>query len=175
MPVTRKKTVPVDGASEALTQVDYAHHELHDGRAYVVYAAATIAISNTLVISVQTADSTRELHMVEQARSSGEANLVIREGATTTGGTLFTPVNRHRSSTNTPTTTAVRVDPTVSVPGSVIYESHFGAGNNRGGESRGTVEMVLKPNTTYTYTITSEASGNDCNLQLDWYEHVDRR
>ena len=119
-------------------------------------------------------------------RSSGEANICIWEGRTwdTNTGTRHPVYNRNRNSANTTTLledsngtfTAgnVNLNPDNPTSGTCIYDEHFGSGQSRGGATTGRNEFILKQNTTYAITITSEAASNDVELILDWYEHTNK-
>jgi hypothetical protein len=162
----------VDEHTGAISVVDYPHHELHAGKAFVVHAENTIASGASINITFTTPNTLRWLHAVPRARCSGEANLTINEGVTAASGTSFTPVNRNRNSAEAAGPTDVVITATVSDKGTEIFAEHFGAGQNRGGESRGTEEWLLKQNTKYSFIVLSEAASNDCELILDWYEHT---
>jgi hypothetical protein len=64
----------------------------------------------------------------------GDAELYIYEGATTTGGTLFTPVIRNRNYT-TASNVAIAMNPTVTGTGTLIDAQFLagGVGKKAGG------------------------------------------
>ena len=175
----------VDKSTAALQTIEYPHHEIHEGSAFVVSANETLASSGTIALSFHTGDTAKWSHMTYFARASGEANIQIIENPTITlgTGTAKLSINRNRNSAKTSlmqdSSTGAWVagsltqDATVA-GGTVICEEHFGSGQATGGSTVNRSEFMLKQDEDYVYLLTSEAAGNDCELILNWYEHTDK-
>ena len=185
------RTAVLDGMSDALQVIDYAHHEIHGGSSFHVqnYGAA-VASAASIRISFATPDGTKRAHMIFGFASAGGSHLTIAEGATwTTGtGTVAVPVNQLREAvpgasvlleddTDTPNWTAngVLIDATAVAAGTVLRDVYIFGSNKVGGEGDHGVEVILMPDQTYTISVTNdEATAKDLILHLDWYEHTDK-
>lgn len=163
------------GADAPLITVDVNHQRNHDGRAYMAWrlypAAAKLAAGASCDIVLAAAAGVRP-HMNIDALLMGDAEFYIYEGATTTGGTLFTPVNRNRNYT-TASNVAMAMNPTVNTTGTLI-DARFlpgGVGKKSGGGASESLEYVLKPLTNYLIRLTN-VNGTDHagHVVLEWYE-----
>ena len=176
--------IPKDSETGASIFIIYDDHELHEGNAFVANHEGTLADGATLILAFKTPTHTL-LHLLFAARASGEANVKLYEAPTydAFSGTTHPAYNRNRTSkkitaaidlsTNPISVGNITKDITNVAGGTVFYEEHFGAGKTTGGSSRGVQEFILKRDTVYVAILTSEAAGNDCELILDWNEHVD--
>jgi len=167
----------IDKSTHAQLTVAYPHHELHDGNAYLNCVSGVQNAGGELNIGFDTANGSTWTHIIPNSRASSEARFIIWEGATLSGDTVLTPMNRNRNSNNT-SINSLLLNPTVSgtspTSGIVICAKHFGAGRTVGGEERGVVEFVLKSGTTYLLSTISEAANNDLSMNINWYEHTDK-
>ncbi len=167
-----------DDKTGVITQLSFAHHEIHEGDAYQAHKEGTQNNSGVIQFMIQTPDTNKEFHILTPHRSSGESNFKILEGITyTSGGVAFVPVNKNRNSANTSDCEACLVgatgaDPIVYSDGENIWEEHLGSGQTRGGESRENEEIILKRNTIYLFEFESESASNDLWMGAIWYEHT---
>ena len=164
----------VDASTETLQNLDYAHHEVHEGNHYFIsgYELAA-ALNDTVEFTVQVPDSTTWPHMIFELFSSTGATFEMYEGATgVSGGSSVTPLNNNRNSANTSELTILK-NPTVTDSGSLIVDKLVGGERQSGSASREN-EIILKQNTTYHIVITSLANSNDISWVVDWYEHADK-
>ena len=169
---TTRSAMTVDRITNALETISVAHHEVHEGESFVYSGQKTLASGGTMRI-LFTPNSTSYPHLLILARSSAETNYKLWEGGTFSGGTAITAVyDRNRYTKNTKAST-LKTNPTITDTGTLIYESHFGSGNNTGGEDRGVHEWIFNTSTNYLVDITSEANSNDVSWALDWYEESD--
>lgn len=163
------------GADAPLITVDVNHQRNHDGRAYMAWrlypAAAKLAAGASCDIVLAAAAGVRP-HMTIDALLMGDAEFYIYEGATTTGGTLFTPVNRNRNYT-TASDVAIAMNPTVNTTGTLIDAQFLpgGVGKKSGGGASESLEYVFKPLTNYLIRLTN-VNGTDHagHVVLEWYE-----
>ena len=155
--------------------LDVNHLRLHEGRAfkaYRIYPAATqLANGASCNIAIAWASGVTP-HLLLDASCGGDAELYIYEGATVTGGTSFTAVNRQRV-INTASQSAILINPTVTSVGTEIDAEIVagGSGKKAGGAGTSALEMVLKPLTTYLFRLTNvSGSAQVAELILEWYE-----
>lgn len=163
--------------SDAVKSLVFPH-----GNSYVCVYAATKDTGEAIVIAFKTPDTSTRIRALVTGRGSGEAHLEVLEGATVVddSGSALPVFNRERNSENVSSVIdtsqnpdakgSAMADPTISDDGEMIYEDHFGAGNNTGGQSRDERVFVLMQDTQYAYRLTSEANNNDIQLIVNWCE-----
>lgn len=168
-----------DASTEAVEVIDYSHHEIHSGSHYLISGFETEDTAGTIIFGVTTPDTAKWSHMLFRMISTSQAEFQVHEGATIAGGSSATPINNNRNSSNTSVLTVVK-DPTISVAGDLIYSQSYGAagtgffGTDQGGFAKRDNEIILKQDTTYTFTITSRDDDNIISYLGEWYEHTDK-
>jgi hypothetical protein len=165
----------IAGSDKPFPVLDVNHLRLHEGRAfkaYRIYPSATkLADGASCNIAIAWADSVYA-HILMDASCGGNAELYMYEGATVSGGTSFTAVKRNRTSATT-SQSAILINPTVTVTGTEIDAEIVtgGAGKKSGGSGSGSLEIVLKPLTTYLFRLTNvSGAAQMAELFLEWYE-----
>ena len=168
-------TAVLDGSTEALTTIEYEHHEIHSGSSYLVKKFTDLGSAADVDYVISTSNSTSYAHMVFLSSTEAEATFTLFEDCTVANdGTNITAYNQNRTSTKTCTCFVSR-DSTVSVEGAVLFQAKSGSGKKSGGETRASQEIVLKPNKKYVYRISNDtASENWAAVELNFYEHTDR-
>jgi hypothetical protein len=176
-----------DRATNAQISIEYDHHEIHDGRSYFVDAYdADLDTSDVLIIAFKTPNTTRWLHVVAGADNTVAALFEVLEAPTITNGTGSdsTIYNSDRNSSNVsgvfnieaaPTAGKASINPTITANGTVLKQRVLGSGapaNKVGGQTRGTQEIILKPNTIYAFRLTGLADNGAANVELGWYELI---
>lgn len=177
----------VDLSTQALVNMPYDHHEVHDGDSYDAYVYdADLDGAEIISISFTTPNTTSYLHMVSSAQNSSTSLFEIGEGATVTAGsgTDRACYNRRRTSSNTsgikslaetPAVSKYTYNGTITNMGTTLYQAVVGTGRFGGGTAtRGTAELILKPNTVYSFRLTGIADNGVASIDLTWYEHEDR-
>lgn len=167
-----------DASTEALINIDHAHHKVHSGSHYKAgYQDTSMVASDTIELLFVTPDTTEWAHWKLVAQSTGEVVVAVYEGTTTSAnGTAITRWNRNRNSVNT-SSTLVYHTPTVTADGTKMVEKWIGSSGfreNSGGESRGDNEFILKQNTKYLVRLTAVSDDIKGAIGGDWYEHTDR-
>ncbi len=154
--------------------VDEDHQHVHEGITYhsnySTPDATPIADNASLDMWVSVpADLTP--NVVWGFFSGGMAQTYIYEAPTVSGeGTLVTPINRRRDSSNT-AGMVTRHTPTVSDVGTPLHDGDWqGSGRSGQDKSRATQELILKPRTTYLWRLTARANNIAATIELDWYE-----
>lgn len=168
-------TSALSGADAPLIVVDVNHQRNHDGRAFAAWrlypASAKLAAGASCDIVFAAGPGIRP-HLTIDAMLMGDAELYIYEGATSTGGTAFTPVNRNRNVT-TVSEVAMVINPTVTTTGTLLDAQFLpgGVGKKAGGGDTQSLELVLKPLTNYLVRMTNvNGADHPGHLQLEWYE-----
>ena len=188
---TSGRTAALDGMTDALQTVTYAHHEIHAGSTFHVQVYnGSLAAAGSVRISFKTPAGTKRAHMIFSFASAGGSHLTIAEGATwtTNTGTVVAPTNQKRAAspgasmlledkTATPGWTAngVLTGTTAVGAGTTLRNVYVFGSNKVGGEGSHSQEIILMPDQTYTISLTNdEATAKGVILHLDWYEHTDK-
>lgn len=103
---------------------------------------------------------------------AGDAMGYLYEGATVTGGTSITPINKNRASTTTSQGVAL-LNPTVSNTGTTILAQILigGSGKKASGGTVGGADLILKGLTTYLFRLTNvNGTAHAAEIILEWYE-----
>ena len=189
-------TWPIDGLTNALRTIDYAHHEIHSGSSFAAHFDNTTTSDDDhrSVIAFTTPAGTKLCHLVMSASASSAAEAFIIEAPATIDldeGTEATVINRYRDSTkesivlsledpavaNTVTTfTEAQIAGASLTGGTQIEYAVIAAGSGPkalGGVARGSQEWILAAETTYLFIVQNVgASANIHHIALDWYEHT---
>lgn len=167
----------VSGADAPVIVVDVNHQRNHDGRGFFAYKIApnSAPLASLASIDIVLASPAGVFpHMTVDAMCLGDAELYVYEGATTSGGTLFTPINRNRNyAVSNPSQIAMVINPTVTATGAELDAQIIpgGAGKKSGGGTGATLEYVLKPLTNYLFRLTNvNGTAHAAFLTLEWYE-----
>ena len=167
----------VSGADAPVITVDVNHQRNHDGRAFYAYKIApdSAPLASLASIDIVMASPAGVFpHVMVDGMCLGDAELYFYEGASTTGGTLFTPINRNRNyAISNPSQVAMVINPTVNSTGTEIDAQIIpgGSGKKSGGGTGATLEYVLKPLTNYLFRLTNvNGTAHAAFLTLEWYE-----
>ena len=181
-----------DKSTNALTTIEYEHHEVHSGSMFTChYIQQVTDIADRSIIAFTT-PADKEIHMVVHAAATAASNLIMLEGATGTaaGATDLTVFNRDRNSAKTSELTSIDgtagkvsyytlTTDTAMTGGTELYNEYIGAGKTgqaSAGSSRGGHEWILKASTVYDIELKAvDANDNVQNLELVWYEHTPQR
>lgn len=166
----------IDAYTQSLIIVQQAHHEIHEGDHYHVSGFDVLADTQSTVFTMITPDTTKWVHLVFDVESTGETYFGIFEGGTITAtGTVVTPVNNNRNSSNT---SAVRLykNSTIGSSGTSLGQHLFGVASNPATSMGGGIgredELILKQNTLYHFIFVSNSNGNNVDYLGLWYEHT---
>lgn len=167
----------IAGADAPVIVVDVNHQRNHDGRGFFAYKIAPDSAplaANSSIDIVLASPSGVFPHLTVDAMCLGDAELYVCEGASTTGGTSFTPINRNRNyAVSNPSQVAMVINPTVTSVGTELDAQIIpgGAGKKSGGGTGATLEYVLKPLTNYLFRLTNvNGVAHAAFLTLEWYE-----
>lgn len=166
--------VKVDSITNALSIVEYEHHEIHSGSYYRSGYQKDVSNGGTAVMAFTTSDSTKWIHFRPAVDGATEHRVQLFENPTSiTSGSTLIPRNANRNSTNESTVTVV-TDPTYDLTGAIpLGNVVVGLGKSTGGNSSSAFEWVLKQNTIYLMIVTNlTVSSNQINIRCQWYEHT---
>ena len=164
----------IDGTTNALKVVNYAHVELHSGTHYIVRKGILLAKNATRDILIVTPNTTKWAHLIIEIQSNDSAiNFSLYEDTeTSNNGILDGARNRNRNIADN-NTTLVFDNPVVTGVGTLLYNMYLGSGKTSGGGVRDNEEILLKQNTKYLLRIIEpNIAATNINWVLDWYEHT---
>lgn len=168
-----------DKFSHAITTIKEEHRLTHDGMVfYRTYFEAGVPDGDSRSALFRT--GAIPVHFKRLTISASEGPIIVdmaEDAVVDTLGTLLPTLNANRLSSNTPLAEFYASDTVFTSLGSPILGNLFipGQGNNAGvtGETGSLEEIILKPNTDYSITLTNDPAGAgdaDINLVFVWYE-----
>lgn len=167
----------VAGANQPLVVRSDNIQSVVDGITFYVYKIyPTAAPLNTLasIDFVITTAVNKRVGIGFKAECGGNAEVYVYEGVTdVVGGTLFIPLNRNRSSTNTALTGAI-LQPASLTLGTEIYGELIigGTGGNAAGATVEGDYALLKANTSYLFRLTNVSNqAQIAELAIQWIEN----
>jgi hypothetical protein len=167
----------LDKYTHALNVMEYVHHEIHDGHAFMyhdVIDSLGTGVSQDYLIT--TPDTTAWLHVSHDVELSGAGTVEIYEAGDRTGTTLQTMYNRDRNNTSlTNTGTIHKGTSGGATDGTRIVYWKGGANQSKNSATHGTAsEKILKQNTKYILRVTSRAEATIVSVSIGWYEHTNK-
>lgn len=165
----------VVGSEYPLPKIALPELRLQEGKAFALgYAypyATPLAAGASLDIALANASGVSPQISIS-GLCGGDAVGYLYEGATVTGGTALTAINKNRNSLTTSQSAAL-LNPTVTNFGTMILSQILigGSGKKAGGSQTGSSDLILKPLTTYLFRITN-VNGTDhvAEMNLEWIE-----
>ena len=182
---TNNRVAAVDSMTNTIQTIDYAHHEVHEGDSFVGGYAMATAVAAALIVAWKTPAGTKRIHVVPEWITESKAHVSFLEGCTwnTGTGSALTPINRNRGSANesivlgdsTGAFVANKMvkDPTGLAGGTAIGANYTWSEKKVGSSARSVAEFVLKPDTLYAFSHTSDDGNKGAIIRLSWYEHTD--
>jgi len=166
-----------DDCTNALTTIDYAHHEIHEGSHYYIQGFLELADEAVFRVKLVTPDVAKWAHFVFSISSTGICSTTFDEDASggMANGAAVVPINNNRNSENTSGLVLTSGVTAASTYVKRLENDKWGAQGfkqNIGGGSGREDEFMLKQNTTYLRTFTSGADDNIIQFRASWYEHT---
>jgi hypothetical protein len=167
----------LDKYTHALNVMEYVHHEIHDGHAFMyhdVIDSLGTGVSQDYLIT--TPDTTAWLHISHDIELSGAGTVELFEAGNRTGTTLQTMYNRDRNNTSLVNTGTIHKGTSGgSTDGTKIVYWKGGSNQAKNSATHGTAsEKILKQNTKYILRVTSRAETIIVSVSIGWYEHVNK-
>jgi hypothetical protein len=174
----------IDGVTNALRTIDYAHHEIHSGSSF--RAQTYVASGTQRIIAFKVGAGTKQPHMTWDYDTESSAHVTLLEAPTwtTNTGARLTCMQSNRNSGNTSILEGdgtgaggfvageVVTNPTGLAGGTVISLRYVFAPKQAGNSGLKRTEVVLLPNTQYAFVLDSDDGAKGMQLRLDWYEHT---
>ena len=173
----------LDEITDALTCIEYEHHEIHEGESYEYSEVRDQTIDHVWDIQITTPNTTKWAHFTFEFDSEKETDWYFYENPVIVlAGTAVTPLNHNRNSTNTTglviktitntTTGNANADTTVAAA-TLLMHGISGDGKKAGGQGGSRHEWILDQNQDYVLRFIATAAGY-VNYHLDWYEHTSK-
>lgn len=168
----------INAASHADTHggfdsIPHSHVKAHEGELFLAYTRdADLDIAGPIIVEINTpAASVGYVHFAMKIKVATAVTVNIDEGITTSDdGTAIGSINANRN--ETAPTERITTGPTITDPGTDLADFGIPAA----GEAKFPFEarnegadMVLKPSTKYSITITSVADNNIADVFIEWY------
>jgi len=162
-----------DGTTDALKIIDYAHHEIHAGSAYMHTDTVTLGNSQTYGIVFTTPNTAKQCHLVFAFRAPGETRIDLYENPTNVvTGSSLNVFNKNRNSSKV-NTTVLNTFTSSDDNGTLLFTEFFDRVTQDVSTSRNIGEWILKSNEEYILLITSGSNSNQISWLIEWYEHTD--
>lgn len=149
------------------------HFEIHEGEHYFIKTWVELSgpAETTVYFAFNTPENSKEIHAKAILAPDADTIVNIFENCTITGGTIITPINNKRDSTNNATLIPY-ANPTVNNNGTLIWAARNGGGKNPVGVAPGlNYEIIAKNNVTYCFEIEKETvSDTIVDIDFFWYE-----
>ena len=190
------RPVRIDASTHGLIAVDYAHHEIHGGKAFTAYYTITTAATSGHRSGIYIlTPATPGIHMVVEMSASHAADGSMHQAPTIAAdiGTHGVAIFNRKLESTTASTVQDNASPRVAnkvttlteaeiagdgtwATGTIIRSVPLNSGGGPrplGGSARGSQEYILKPSTAYVFLLTNTAaSANTHHILIDWYEHT---
>ncbi len=183
-----------DAVSLAGVGITFAHHEVHEGDAFISdFVDASLADTETIIMAFKTMSDPVNAHLITGMTTKAGGNVELWEAATWTAetGTETEIINRKRKGTpgssgllaDVSQASFVAADVIVTNPtglniGSATSVHHIYSwgiqGQGTPGGGRDLREFILKADTTYAAVFTAIGGTNAGQIILNWYEHLDK-
>jgi len=179
----------LDGVSEGLITIDYAHHEAHEGDAFETSAVdESMGDGDTIVLAFKTMSAPKRVHVIIEFATAAGGHVDIIEGPTwdNQSGTLNPIYNRKREASMGSSglledqgqasfivSDNVILDPTTFAGGTAVHTHYIFGATKTPASARGVHEWLLKPDTQYGIRLTADGVTNGGQIIITWYEHSD--
>ena len=174
-----------DGASSAITTMQYEHHEIHSGSHYFVKGFLDIpGVDDVLDFTWLMPDTSKWTHWIWSIFTEKALAWYVYEDVVATNAlaNTMTPFNSDRNSDNTSGTVLkyeiqadlATANADTAVGGDAVLLKSGQLGDNKGGgEDSRSHEMILKQGSLYCLRAVASAAGY-INFDMEWYEHTNR-
>ena len=181
--------VRIDGSTNSLQTIDYAHHEIHGGSCWDITDKADLPGDDFLDIRFTTDAGTKYAHLTIEYHSEDETEWWLYENVTMTtvhgSATALTPRNHRRPSGDSGTivtasyiinTTLANANSDTGIGSATeIGHGQQGAGRNTPTSGSSREEWILLPGEDYSLRFEDiGGSAGYISWHLDWYEHTDK-
>jgi hypothetical protein len=166
-----------DNLTNAITTIDYPHHEVHAGSFYRSGMNYTLSNGQVATLAFTTPNTAKWAHITWELNTTADGTFTLLEDVTSfAGGAAVTPMNHNRNSATASTMTILRgmtgADLITPTGGTTILNATLSTGKGSSVERGLSEEWILKQNSKYLFRYTNGTSANVIQLILEWYEHT---
>lgn len=172
-----RRIVQEDELSGAIKTIQYAHHEIHEGNAFLVVYSALADDTDAVEIRIETPAGDKRAHMLISIDSALACTVELWMNTTKTDvvGNRLTAMNRDHDSVKQSILTICHT-PAGAQAGSADLQQYIGSASvsgktDTGGGTGSRAEFLLAAGSAYLIKATSRADNNALSIVLDWYEH----
>lgn len=163
------------GSANPQPTEDLSKLRLNEGRSFALGAvysfASPLPTGSSIDIAIAFPSGVNPTFSIN-GLCAGDSMGYLYEGATVTGGTSITPINKNRASTTTSQGVAL-LNPTVTSTGTTLLQQILigGSGKKATGGTIGGADLILKGLTTYLFRLTNvNGTAHAAEIILEWYE-----
>lgn len=165
-----------DPLNSAIATMDVEHYEIHEGDHF--FCSCVQAMAGNATIDYVLSIGNKPAHLVFSiiGNDAGISGNTYENITANNDGTLVTPINNNRLSSNT-SSIVNRLNPTgVNITNALILRPfRSGTGGTPSQRQSGSIErsreVILKPNTKYLIRTTNlSTSTNNVSFDFSWYE-----
>jgi len=167
---------PYDEITGAMTTLDIAHSEIHEGLHYFYHDSVELASTASKSYLITTTATNTYIHFLMDLDGSAITTFALYEATDRIGsGTPATPLNSNRPFATLATST-VTIFPAIgggTTDGTLLWTYKSGSASAQSKaptSSQRENELILKPLTKYIVRVTSGTASNLCNVGMFWYE-----
>jgi len=169
----------IDSSTNDIVTIEHEHNEIHEGDHYYIQGYIEINNGDTYYVKMTTPNTTTWLHFIFDINSTGICSTTLDEDATggMTGGSVITPINNDRNSSNTSANIIVSGVTSCTGYTTRVENDKWGSSGFKetiGGGSSRSDELILKQNTVYCRGFISGADNNIIQFKASWYEHQNK-
>ena len=165
-----------DPFNSAIATMDVEHYEIHEGDHFFYSSVQAVAGNATIDYILEVKSKPAHFVFSIIGNDAGISGTSYENIVSDNNGTLVTPINNNRLSTNI-STVVNRVNPTnIVITGATLLRNfRGGTGGTPSTRKAGSVErsreVILKPNTKYLIRTTNlSTSTNNISFDFSWYE-----
>ena len=153
--------------------ISTVHDQITRGKGFFTNYNWAAGLNNVQDIVIVTANNALIVSLEDSITTTLETQMDAYTGTTFTDlGTTIPTINRNGRIVNAATTTVYH-SPIINVLGTAVYTTRWGTGNKAGAVKEG-LPVILIPNTTYMFRITSRAAGNWITHEFHFTEDEDK-
>jgi len=161
---------PGDPISNIPVVMEFEHHQVHEGEAYVASLEQLSIGTSTVKFAVQVPVNIYPHMIITVDTYNGSCIIRKYSGATFTSGSAMAKTNRNQNSSNV---SAITITSGVTSADGTLFESFFaGSGKSAGGSQRSMSEIILNDNSTYRFDVVGLDAGTQAIIRFHWYEDL---
>lgn len=164
------RAMSLDRVTGSIPIIKAPHGEVHKGNRFTMRTDEALLADGGQIRQVLSVPSGYNAHLKYSGMGESHIDIALYENTSYSapGSQQNAPVNHNRQTKPATVVTAINSF-TVQASGDLLAKTHSPA-DIRGGYPEWEDEWVLAEDTVYMIILESQASSNDCILDIDWYE-----